>query len=1047
MAEQTFRSPGVGTREIDLSGPTATAPQGTPAGIIGTAKEGPAFVPQTVATYQDFVAIFGSTDGEKLGPLAMYEWMKNARAGTYLRVLGVGTGEKRLSTAGSDSDSNTIEAGGVKNAGFTVGQRGVQSNGLIGNNSYAYKNAVGGEVKGRTYLLGAFMSSSAGSTFFTDAGMSGFNGHSAVPGFTEDPNAIGYPIIRGVVMTPSGVIATLSGSGYASNTLPAADAWDIEDRAGGHVGDVNISNTTNYEFTLLLNGHKNTSRYPNAVTASFSPLSPSYLPNILNTDPSKIEEAGHYLYNYYTVHPNLAIITGSMVLSGGAQFSRKSYSGGGIGRTYPSEPVAFLVTSSLGRNTGNSTKPNYEGFQDRFRTAFSPFVISQKFGSKRSNLFRFHSLNDGKPVARKNLRIEIANIKSGKTDRDFGKFDVLVKTILPPAGTPSTEASAIETFAGVDLNPGSDNFIGRRIGDYHIYYDFDKMAGNQKVVVEGTHPNLSKHIRVEIHPDLANGNIHHSALPLGYRGPHHLVSSGSNIFSGRNAFKKAHPDDILTGSWYDHITEPPQPLRQNISIGTDPKRETSSRLAWGFQFEKLDSVTEPNKQVVVDESILAFSKYYPYFQTANQAAWVGNNAGVLNSGGTVYDSDAFNNNLFTMEQIQIHTKSSSDVADNNEWAFADYRRTGVLTASLRKSDGTFDQGRFLDAGKDFGDPASTKFLKFTFPLQGGFDGVNVFDAEKSKLSNLASVREMNDSNQGEGEGQTVSTYLKALDVMAEKSDVDIQLLAIPGIRETKVTNYAIQKTEERFDALYIMDLEERDILNNVVTSSLEQTISVSLTVDDFKSRTLDTSFAASYFPDVVIPDPATQTNVRCAPSVAVLGALALNDAVAFPWFAPAGFTRGALQDVNQSTLNLSKNNLDVLYDADINPITKFPTSSGLVIFGQKTLLNAASSLDRVNVRRLLIDIRRKVRRVADTFLFEPNRGETLTRFSAAVSPILTTIQQQQGLDRFKVLIDTTTTTQADVENNTIRGKIFLQPTRAVEFISLDFVVTNNGTEI
>ena len=117
------------------------------------------------------------------------------------------------------------------------------------------------------------------------------------------------------------------------------------------------------------------------------------------------------------------------------------------------------------------------------------------------------------------------------------------------------------------------------------------------------------------------------------------------------------------------------------------------------------------------------------------------------------------------------------------------------------------------------------------------------------------------------------------------------------------------------------------------------------------------------------------------------------------------------------------------------------------MFGQKTLLAAQSALDRVNVRRLLIDVRRKVKKVANTLLFEPNREATLARFSAAVTPILTQIQQQQGLDRFKVLIDSTTTTQADVENNTIRGKVFLQPTRAVEFISLDFVVTNAGADV
>jgi phage tail sheath protein FI len=118
-----------------------------------------------------------------------------------------------------------------------------------------------------------------------------------------------------------------------------------------------------------------------------------------------------------------------------------------------------------------------------------------------------------------------------------------------------------------------------------------------------------------------------------------------------------------------------------------------------------------------------------------------------------------------------------------------------------------------------------------------------------------------------------------------------------------------------------------------------------------------------------------------------------------------------------------------------------------VVFGQKTLLAAQSALDRVNVRRLLIDIRRQVRSVGDTFLFEPNRESTLARFAGQVSPILARIQAQQGLERFKVQIDTTTTTQADVENNTIRGKIFLQPVRSVEFISLDFVVTNAGTDI
>ena len=99
------------------------------------------------------------------------------------------------------------------------------------------------------------------------------------------------------------------------------------------------------------------------------------------------------------------------------------------------------------------------------------------------------------------------------------------------------------------------------------------------------------------------------------------------------------------------------------------------------------------------------------------------------------------------------------------------------------------------------------------------------------------------------------------------------------------------------------------------------------------------------------------------------------------------------------------------------------------------------------MRRLLIELRRRVRRISNTFIFEPNRAETLTRFSAAVNPILQQIQAQRGVSRFKVQIDATTTTQADVENNTIRGKIYVQPTRSLEFVSLDFVVTNSGAAI
>jgi phage tail sheath protein FI len=243
-----------------------------------------------------------------------------------------------------------------------------------------------------------------------------------------------------------------------------------------------------------------------------------------------------------------------------------------------------------------------------------------------------------------------------------------------------------------------------------------------------------------------------------------------------------------------------------------------------------------------------------------------------------------------------------------------------------------------------------------------------------------------------------------------------------------------------------MDIEGRDQLNNVVTSSITQRFSVTNTANAFRSRNLDSSFAAAYFPDLVMIDP-DGAEQQVPASVGVLGAFSKNDSLAHPWFAPAGFARGSMNSVIDTAVKLNRDNMDSLYDVDINPITSFPQSSDVVVFGQKTLQAADSALDRVNVRRLLIDVRRKVKTVANSILFEPNRESTLARFSAAVDPILATIQAQQGVDRFKVVIDTSTTTQIDVENNTVRGKIFLQPTRSVEFISLDFVVTNAGADI
>jgi phage tail sheath protein FI len=215
------------------------------------------------------------------------------------------------------------------------------------------------------------------------------------------------------------------------------------------------------------------------------------------------------------------------------------------------------------------------------------------------------------------------------------------------------------------------------------------------------------------------------------------------------------------------------------------------------------------------------------------------------------------------------------------------------------------------------------------------------------------------------------------------------------------------------------------------------------TVETFEARALDSNFTATYFPDVIIEDDLTQEAVNVPASVAALGALGFNDRVAYPWFAPAGFNRGSLESVLNTEVRLTAEDRNVLYEARINPIANFPRG-GFVIFGQKTLQQAKSALDRVNVRRMLLEVKRIVSNIANGLIFEQNTPATRARFKALVKPRLASIQGNQGIDQFRIIMDSSNNSAEDVESNRLNGRIVLVPTRAVEFIAIDFIITNSG---
>jgi len=224
---------------------------------------------------------------------------------------------------------------------------------------------------------------------------------------------------------------------------------------------------------------------------------------------------------------------------------------------------------------------------------------------------------------------------------------------------------------------------------------------------------------------------------------------------------------------------------------------------------------------------------------------------------------------------------------------------------------------------------------------------------------------------------------------------------------------------------------------------------ISTTISNLKSRGINTSYGCAYYPWVQVRDNINGAVLWVPPSVPAIGTLGSSAANSEIWFAPAGFNRGGLTEGSAGlpVLNvrqrLTSKNRDDLYEASINPIASFP-SEGIVMFGQKTLQVTPSALDRINVRRLLIFLKKEISRISSTLLFDQNVQSTWDRFLGQVLPFLGSVKNRLGLSDYKVILDESTTTPDLIDRNIMYAKIFLKPAKAIEFVALDFVITDSG---
>ena len=284
------------------------------------------------------------------------------------------------------------------------------------------------------------------------------------------------------------------------------------------------------------------------------------------------------------------------------------------------------------------------------------------------------------------------------------------------------------------------------------------------------------------------------------------------------------------------------------------------------------------------------------------------------------------------------------------------------------------------------------------------------------------------------QGLTANSYTESISLLANKDAYKYNILVAPGLinshgapSSTAITQ--IQTTvQERGDAIAIIDLVPYNATIGTVTSTVSS---------------YNTPYMATYWPWLKTVDPNTGNQVWVPASTMIPSVYAFNDSVAAPWFAPAGINRGILPTIIQAERILTQGNRDTLYQSNVNPIATL-SGAGIVVFGQKTLQKKRSALDRVNVRRLLIELKNYISQVADTFVFEQNDANTRSELLSIINPYLSSIQQQQGLTSFRVIMDESNNPPSVVDQNQLVGQIYLQPTKTIEFILLDFNILPTG---
>ena len=1051
-ANSVFVSPGVYTSERDLSF-VAQSVGVTTLGLVGETLQGPAFEPVFIRNFDEYQLYFGGTNPTKFVNTQIPKYEAAYIAKAYLqqsnqlfvtRILGLSgydagpswsiktISNPDVDTIGLSSDLGTF---GFTFVGTTASTTSISIT-LSGGGASSYiSNVTGNTVTFANGTTSTVLDELEGFAFdiISDNSLSGdtayvygslsagtFNALTAA-GFTELVNVFGcnnldessadltavsndtwyYGLFELTNDTYSGVsfssqISTLvtDGSGSFTGTcVGSVNSYTADTYSDSHnlvvgtfrsrgISQYNDNNNPTYEVT----GTTDVVMLDNLNGISQNPFNNFTVSGITKDEVTFSFQTSFQSSNTDFVGKVFGRSNFNKDRTEVPLFIEEEYSGL-LATLYNQGKVRGLSTSLAAFDSAQSLDPNTIGWYcEQYQTPATPYVVSELRGDIVERLFRFISISDGNNANRQ-IKISLVNMSFANNN-----FDILVRDFFDTDENPVV----LERFANCTMNVSSPSYIAQKIGTANGEYEL-KSKYIMLELVEG-HPvdalpcgfegYISRNYSTNISPFLVYKTQYYTPGQLVYTPPFNtpVLTAGGGASSVRSSGDKVRRTYLglsnVQGYDADFFSYKGKQLPDNIA--TDTTSADWNYLTQGFHMDiNASAITIPSTYV-----------------TSGQSAY----------------------------QCGIATFQAEPTSSSSPYYKIFSRKFTLLPA------GGFDG---WDIYREYRTNADSYQLGDTKYLLGAAATAQFPDA-----SGWGAFKKITDGENTEWANTDYYAYLKGFQTFNNPASVNINVFVTPGIdyvNNLALVQDAIEIVEQdRADSIYITTTPDYEMFV-ATTSDSEDFIYPTDAVVNLEDSDIDSNYTATFYPWILVRDSVNNTNLWIPPTSEVVRNLALTDNIAFPWFASAGYSRGLVNAV-KARRKLTQEDRDILYQGRLNPIATF-SDVGPVIWGNKTLQVRESALDRINVRRLLLQARKLISAVAVRLLFEQNDQQVRQDFLDAVNPILDAIRRDRGLTDFRV---TVSSSPEDIDRNQLTGKIYIKPTRSLEFIDIEFVITPTG---